>query len=78
MNLVKIYNIMMSIAGCFIITGLGLSIVSLITRSQIFAEISMLILAVVVAIFWIGERISISVRKAAEKEEEINNEGNHS
>ena len=61
MNLDKIYNIMMTIAVFFIIIGLGLSIVALITGSQIYAEISMFIFAVVVAVFWIGERISISV-----------------
>ena len=61
MNLDKIYNIMMTVAGFFIIIGLGLSIVALITGSQIYAEISIFILAVVVAVFWIGERISISV-----------------
>ena len=74
MNLVKIYNIMMSVAGFFIIIGLIVSIVALITGSQICTEISMLILAVVVAVFWIGNRISISV---AEKEEKMNNEGKH-
>ena len=72
MNLVKIYNIMMTVAGVFIIIGLVLSIVALITGSQICAEICMLILA---AIVWIGNRISISV---AEREEEINNEEKHS
>ena len=61
MNLDKIYNITMTVAGFFIIIGLGLSTVALITGSQIYSEISMFILAVVVAVFWIGERISISV-----------------
>lgn len=69
MNLDKIYNRMMTVAGFFIIIGLGLSIVALITGSQIYAEISIFILAVVVAVFWIGERISISV---AEREEQMN------
>lgn len=71
MNLDKIYNIMMTVAGLFIIIGLGLSIVALITGSQIYAEISMFILAVVVAVFWIGDRISISV---AEREKKMNSE----
>lgn len=71
MNLDKIYNIMMTVAGFIIIIGLGLSIVALIIGSQIYAEISMFILAVVVAVFWIGERISIS---AAERKEETNKE----
>ena len=66
MNLDKIYNIMMTVAGFFIIIGLGLSIAALIAGSQIYAEISIFILAVVVAVFWIGERISISV---AERED---------
>lgn len=66
MNLDKIYKIMMIVAGFFVIIGLGLSIVALITGSQIYAEISILILAVVVAVLWIGDRISISV---AERED---------
>ena len=55
---------MMSVAVFFIIVGLGLNITTLITGAQIYTEISMFILAVVVAVFWIGERISVSVAES--------------